>query len=91
MSFLLEFESIFTVEPHIDCEKCGAKDLCTDWVDNGFGPYSVQVSPYHCEKCGWVETGCPADKCIKEQCFSWEKCLGKSIIKDEITKGDENG
>jgi hypothetical protein len=75
-----QWSNLFNKEPHIDCEKCGAKDLSTEWVDNGFGPYSVQASPYHCDACGWVETGCPADECIKERCFSWSTCQGKSIV-----------
>jgi C4-type Zn-finger protein len=70
------FSNIFNKEPKFYCPVCG-KELFTDWVDNGFGPYSVQVSPYVCE-CGWSEKGC--DKCIKEKCFSWAKCKGKAVI-----------
>lgn len=77
-----DFSNTFSTEPTINCPKCNSI-LHTDFVDNGFGPYAVQVSPYYCESCNWVETGCPADSCIKEQCFSWEKCQGKSLIIEE--------
>ena len=73
------WSNIFNKEPVFHCPKCGTQ-LHTDYVDNGFGPYSVQVSPYYCEPCEWVEGGCPADKCIREKCFSWEVCGGKAII-----------
>jgi hypothetical protein len=64
------------VEPEFNCPSCGT-ELHTDWVDNGFGPYSVQASPYGCE-CGWHETGCK--ECIKEKCFSWVNCQGRALI-----------
>ena len=51
------------VEPIAYCPKCGARAYA-EYCDNGFGPYSTQIDPYHCV-CGWVEIGCPADKCIK--------------------------
>ncbi len=63
-------------EPIFHCPKCN-EQLHTDWVDNGFGPYSVQASPYGCE-CGWWETGCK--ECIKEKCFSWGICQGRALV-----------
>lgn len=56
------YSNTFNKEP-----KCN-----TDWVDNGFGAFSVQVSPYICESCGW-------SRCIKERCFLWEKCRGRAL------------
>ncbi len=70
--------SRFYSEPTFTCPKCGL-ELHTEWVDNGFGPFAVQASPYVCEECGWVEGGCPANEC-SEQCFSWIKCRGRSIL-----------
>ena len=70
------FLNIFNKEPKFNCPKCN-NELHTDWVDNGFGAYSVQASPYGCEECGWHETGCK--ECIKEKCFSWLKCKGKAV------------
>lgn len=70
-------------EPVFHCPQCN-EQLQTDWVDNGFGPYSVQASPYGCE-CGWHETGCK--ECIKEKCFSWVKCQGRALVKVNPTDG----
>jgi len=75
------YENICSVEPEFNCPKCGV-ELHTDWVDNGFGPYAIQASPYGCE-CGWHEKGCP--DCSKEKCYSWEKCQGKAL-NQESTK-----
>lgn len=45
---------IATVEPTEPCPKCG--ETChADFVDIGFGPYSQQCGPYHCDACGWTE------------------------------------
>lgn len=74
-----DFSNTFNTEPIKQCPVCG-EDIHAEWVDNGFGPYSVQVSPFHCY-CGYVEGGCPAEKCIKEKCFSWNVCQGKSILR----------
>ena len=71
------YSNCFNKEPKFVCPKCNT-ELHTDWVDNGFGAYAVQVSPYVCE-CGWVETGCPAESCIREKCFSWKSCQGRAI------------
>lgn len=73
------YENLFNDEPTFKCPLCGTI-LHTDWVDNGFGRYAVQVSPYACS-CGWIEGGCPAKECIKEKCFSWDICQGKSLNK----------
>jgi len=73
----------FNKEPVFNCPQCNS-ELYTDWVDNGFGPYSVQASPYGCE-CGWHETGCK--ECIKEKCFSWIKCQGRAVINVNPTSG----
>lgn len=62
-------------EPKFNCPNCNS-ELHTDWVDNGFGPYAVQASPYGCD-CGWSEIGC--DTCGKERCFSWERCQGRAL------------
>lgn len=74
--YMMSIASTCREEPVFNCPKCN-EQLHTDWVDNGFGPYSVQASPYGCE-CGWHETGCK--ECIKEKCFSWEKCQGRALI-----------
>jgi hypothetical protein len=70
-----EYSNTFTKEPDFNCPVCGVK-LFTDWVDNGFGTYSIQASPYICE-CGWHEIGCKT--CCESRCFSWEKCQGKAL------------
>jgi hypothetical protein len=49
-----QFENLFITEPIFLCPIC-QENLYTDWVDNGFGPYSVQASPYGCNKCDWHE------------------------------------
>lgn len=74
--YMNRIANTFREEPVFNCPKCN-EELHTDWVDNGFGPYSVQASPYGCE-CGWWETGCK--ECIKERCFSWDKCQGRALI-----------
>ncbi len=74
--YMNSIANTFREEPVFNCPQCNA-ELQTDWVDKGFGPYSVQASPYGCE-CGWHETGCK--ECIKERCFSWEKCQGRALI-----------
>lgn len=73
-----KYSSTFTSEPEFKCPGCGIQ-LHTEWVDNGFGPYSIQASPYHCEACGWSEIGC--ERCPRERCFSWGRCQGRSLIK----------
>lgn len=47
-------EDIFMVEPVENCPKCGER-MYAEFCDNGFGPYAVQISPYHCESCGHIE------------------------------------
>tara|TARA_B100000941_G_C28112403_1_gene353955 strand:- start:269 stop:433 length:165 start_codon:yes stop_codon:yes gene_type:complete len=47
-------EDIATEEPEVYCPECGGRAEA-EFVDNGFGPYAVQVSPYHCSTCGWLE------------------------------------
>lgn len=76
-----KYGNTFSKEPEYKCPSCGTQ-LHTDWVDNGFGPYSVQASPYGCE-CGWHETGC--NECIKTRCFSWDKCQGRALINPNTT------
>jgi hypothetical protein len=76
-AYMNSISNTFSKEPIFNCPKCNC-ELFTDWADNGFGPYSVQASPYGCE-CGWHETGCA--ECIKEKCFSWVKCQGRALIK----------
>jgi len=78
----LDYSNLFYKKPVRLCDVCG-EEAEAEFVDNGFGPYSVQAGPYNCFRCGWVETGCPAEKCIKERCFSWDVCQGKSIIEEE--------
>lgn len=51
-----DFSSTFCVEPIEKCPFCGT-DCHADFVDNGFGPYSVQCGPYFCEECGASEMG----------------------------------
>jgi len=63
----------------IPCPNCGEK-CYTEWVDVGVG--KIQADPYHCEYCGWVEVGCPAEKC-SHICQSYDFCKGKA-------KGDGN-
>lgn len=74
------YSNLFNKEPEFNCPKCGTA-LYTDWVDNGFGTYAIQVSPYGCECCGWHEQGCT--ECIKERCFSWNKCGGRALINSQ--------
>lgn len=81
-AYMNSIANTFTKEPVFNCPQCNA-ELHTDWVDNGFGPYSVQASPYGCE-CGWHETGC--SECIKERCFSWNKCQGRALA---VTPADK--
>lgn len=71
------FSNTFSSEPVFHCPGCNVQ-LHTEFVDNGFGPYSIQASPYHCEACGWSETGC--DKCIMQKCYSWGSCQGRALI-----------
>lgn len=71
------YQNLFNSEPEFKCPVCG-EQLHTDWVDNGFGAYSIQVSPYVCEPCNWTEKGC--FECIYEKCFSWERCKGRALI-----------
>lgn len=47
-------EDIAMTEPTMQCPECN--ETChADFVDNGFGPYAVQASPFHCENCGWIQ------------------------------------
>jgi len=71
-----KWANTFIKEPEFKCPNCKS-ELHTEWVDNGFGPYSVQASPYHCEECGWSEIGCTS--CGTVQCFSWNKCMGNAL------------
>jgi hypothetical protein len=71
------FSNLFNKEPEFRCPQCNEK-LYTDWVDNGFGSYSVQASPYVCEGCNWSERGC--EVCIENHCFSWNRCQGRALI-----------
>lgn len=41
---------IATVEPTETCQICKGI-MHAEFVDNGFGPYAVQVSPFFCENC----------------------------------------
>lgn len=70
-------QSMF-VEPTMTCPNCG-QVAYADWVDIGFGPYSAQVSPYHCLNCGWVEGGCMATRCHGDHCHSWIECGGAAM------------
>lgn len=45
-------QNLFNTEPEEQCLDCG-QFMYTEWIDNGFGPFSVQVEPYHCTECGW--------------------------------------
>jgi hypothetical protein len=79
-------KNYFDKEPEFNCPICNAP-LQTDWVDNGFGPFAVQASPYACNVCNWSEKGCT--ECIYEKCFSWERCRGRALItngQEETTK-----
>src|SRR5262245_19012502 len=46
-------QDIFTTKPVFLCSECGEQSH-GEFVDNGFGPYSLQAEPYHCDY-GWVE------------------------------------
>lgn len=72
--------TIFNEEPKEQCPLCHDEARAI-FVDNGFGPYSVQAGPYECTTCNWVEDGCKQDVCIKEKCISWEVCRGGQIEK----------
>lgn len=50
----IEQEQIATEKPSAPCPRCKT-EMEADFVDNGFGPYAVQASPYHCPKCGYNE------------------------------------
>lgn len=41
-------------EPSEECPVCRSR-ATAEFVDNGFGPYAVQASPFHCENCGWID------------------------------------
>ena len=82
MDLIDKYSNTFIVEPKFNCPVCNS-ELHTDWVDNGFGKYSVQASPYICD-CGWHESGC--ETCIYWRCFSWEKCKGVAVVKKEVSK-----
>lgn len=65
---------MFEDKPEHKCPVCGA-DCEAEWVDIGFGSYSQQAGPWHCE-CGWVDE-CPyvdpnkCKSCLNERtCFS---------------------
>lgn len=79
------FKAPFNVEPIAYCPVCSER-VYAEYVDTGFGPYSVQADPYHCGACGWIETGCPADKCIEGKCHSWEICQGRAIDEPKVSK-----
>lgn len=69
---------ICMVEQTEKCPRCGS--VChAEWVDIGFGPFSCQAGPFHCENCGWVESGCPQEGCLPEKCISYNYCKGKAI------------
>ena len=70
-------ENMCLAEPIEKCPDCGA-NMRAEWVDIGFGPYSCQAGPFHCEECGYVQGGCPADECAKDKCTAWWYCKGKS-------------
>lgn len=36
------------------CPRCKC-EMDAEFWDNGFGPYSVQVGPWHCYDCGFTE------------------------------------
>ena len=65
-------------KPVAYCPNCGV-EWEAEWVDIGFGPYSQQAGPYHCDNCGEVEKGCPAEKCDKNRCISYSYCQGKAM------------
>lgn len=47
-------QDIFTTAPAAPlCPVCD-EPAEAEFIDNGFGPYAVQVGPYHCD-CGWAE------------------------------------
>lgn len=70
-------DSSFYTEPVVLCSNCGNRARA-EWFDIGFGPYSQQASPHICSLCGWVELGCPAEKCTTK-CISYETCKGRAI------------
>ncbi len=61
------------------CPRCGGK-TDAEYCDVGVG--YVQIEPYHCDDCGWVEGGCLAEKCRGSRCMAWDYCQGKSIVTD---------
>lgn len=63
------------------CPICNEKTFA-ETCHNGIG--YVQISPQHCDNCGWVEGGCPADMCLPDRCYSWDVCKGKSIQQNVI-------
>lgn len=79
MSNLLRTLSDAHTEPNFNCPSCNS-ELHTNWVDNGFGPFAVQVSPYICD-CGWSEKGCK--ECIEDKCSAWSTCQGRALITEQ--------
>jgi len=69
---------IFKEEPERYCPICRNR-VFAKFEDNGFGPYSMQMEPYICDKCNWVAGGCTQKECIKERCKSYERCKGQSL------------
>jgi hypothetical protein len=47
-------------EPTEIYPKCG-ETTHAEFVDNGFGPHAVQVSPFHCKACGWTDSDYSAE------------------------------
>ncbi len=63
------------IAPEVFCPICDSA-VYAEFVDNGFGPYAVQVSPYHCENCNWIEGGCISDDC--DRCICIDTCQGRA-------------
>lgn len=47
-------QDIACKEPQEKCPRCN-EDAEAEWCDNGFGPYAVQIAPWHCPSCGWID------------------------------------
>lgn len=50
----IEQPQIATQKPVEQCPHC-QMEMDAEFIDNGFGPYAVQASPWRCPECGYNE------------------------------------
>jgi len=67
-------ENLCSEEPTKTCPVCGWP-VHAAWVDIGFGAYSQQAGPFHCDTCDWVEE-CPnVDPARCHGCLNADVCF----------------